>query len=79
MTGDTFGATATYTCDTGFTLNGMASRICQADGSWTDPVPVCEGEDVTFFSLYALSTTHTYEQHTCPSTFVVEELFSRLK
>ena len=41
--GTTFGSTATYTCDTGYTLSGSQSRTCGADGNWTSSVPFCEG------------------------------------
>ena len=39
----TFGSTATYTCDTGYTLSGSQSRTCGADGNWTSSEPFCEG------------------------------------
>ena len=38
----TYLSTATYSCDTGFTLNGVSSRTCQDDGSWSDTTPTCE-------------------------------------
>ena len=41
--GTTFGSTATYTCDTGYTLSGSQTRTCGADGVWTLFTPVCEG------------------------------------
>ncbi|KAM3935389.1 complement component receptor 1-like protein isoform 2-T2 [Leptodactylus fuscus] len=38
-----FGSTVTYTCDPGYRLGSRRNqRICQADGSWTNEVPVCE-------------------------------------
>jgi len=30
----TFGSTASYTCNTGYTVSGAATRTCQADGTW---------------------------------------------
>ena len=39
----TIGNTATYTCDTGYTLSGSQSRTCGADGNWTFSEPLCEG------------------------------------
>ena len=27
---------ATYTCDTGYTLNGGITRTCRSDGEWSD-------------------------------------------
>ena len=35
------GATATYTCTTGFDLVGAGTRTCQADGSWSGAEPAC--------------------------------------
>ena len=41
--GTTFGSTATYTCDTGYTLSGSQTRTCGADGLWTSSEPFCQG------------------------------------
>ena len=41
--GTIFGSTATYTCDTGYTLSGSQTRTCGADGMWTLSEPFCEG------------------------------------
>ena len=36
------GSHAVYTCDKGFTINGLAARECQGDGSgWGQTDPVC--------------------------------------
>ena len=42
--GTIFGSTATYTCDTGYTLSGSQSRNCGADGNWTSSEPFCQGK-----------------------------------
>ncbi|XP_064386228.1 complement receptor type 1-like isoform X2 [Halichondria panicea] len=34
---------ATYTCDTGYTLNGGSTRTCESDGMWSGLAPVCQG------------------------------------
>ena len=34
---------ATYTCDTGYTLNGGTTRTCGSDGVWSGSDPACEG------------------------------------
>ncbi|XP_078588481.1 uncharacterized protein LOC144869249 [Branchiostoma floridae x Branchiostoma japonicum] len=31
----------TFTCNTGYQLNGVSSVTCQADGRWSGPVPTC--------------------------------------
>ncbi len=35
---------ATYTCDTGYTLNGGTTRTCGSGGSWSGSAPNCVGE-----------------------------------
>ncbi len=37
----TFGTTATYGCNPTFTLNGSATRTCQASGTWSGTAPTC--------------------------------------
>ena len=44
--------TATYSCDTGYTLNGVLTRLCGNDGSgWSDQQPSC-GNLSFIFLLY---------------------------
>ncbi|XP_035669063.1 sushi, von Willebrand factor type A, EGF and pentraxin domain-containing protein 1-like [Branchiostoma floridae] len=31
----------TFTCDTGYQLNGVSTLTCQADGTWSGNVPIC--------------------------------------
>ena len=40
--GTTVGETATYTCDTGYTIDGASTNpiTCQTSGSW-ETAPVC--------------------------------------
>ncbi|XP_064386674.1 sushi, von Willebrand factor type A, EGF and pentraxin domain-containing protein 1-like [Halichondria panicea] len=33
---------ATFSCDTGYTLNGGATKICESDGMWSGLDPVCQ-------------------------------------
>jgi len=42
---NTFGAKLRYTCDDGFTLIGLAERVCQGDGYWSGEAPVCHETD----------------------------------
>jgi len=32
-----------FTCDPGYDLIGEESTVCQPDGTWSNPAPVCEG------------------------------------
>ena len=33
---------ATYTCNTGYTLNGGTTRTCGSDGVWSGSTPTCQ-------------------------------------
>ena len=46
------GTVATYSCDTGYTLNGDRVRTCQSDGTWSGSVQTCKSESL-------LQVTHT--------------------
>jgi hypothetical protein len=37
----TFGAVATYGCNLGYSLTGLATRTCQASGTWSGTPPTC--------------------------------------
>ena len=41
--GTTFGQTATYSCNTGYSLVGDKTHTCQAEGNWSGSAPTCEG------------------------------------
>ncbi len=36
---------ATYTCVTGYTLNGGSTRTCGSDGVWSGTTPTCQGKE----------------------------------
>ena len=44
ITGLTAGSTATYTCSTGFILEGSQTRNCQGNGQWSSQAPVCRSK-----------------------------------
>ena len=41
--GTTYGQTATYSCNTGYTLVGGSARTCQSTGVWSGSEPTCQG------------------------------------
>ncbi|XP_019626709.1 PREDICTED: sushi, von Willebrand factor type A, EGF and pentraxin domain-containing protein 1-like [Branchiostoma belcheri] len=52
----------TFTCNTGYALNGVATPTCQADTTWSNPVPTCilgQCSSLTAPANGALSTTAT--------------------
>ena len=44
LTNTTFGSTVTYSCDTGYTLNGGSTRTCQSGRTWSGAAPTCGGK-----------------------------------
>ncbi|XP_053397800.1 neurogenic locus notch homolog protein 1-like isoform X1 [Mercenaria mercenaria] len=39
--GTTYGQTAEYSCNSGYQVNGVSTRTCQADGTWSATDPTC--------------------------------------
>ena len=39
-----FGSTASYSCDRGYNLNGSMSRVCMANGQWSEEDPICQSK-----------------------------------
>ena len=37
------GSIASYTCNPGYQLQGIPTRVCQHGGEWSDEAPVCLG------------------------------------
>ena len=44
VTGTSPGDTATYSCNTGFELEGADTVTCEDDGVWSAEPPACRGE-----------------------------------
>ena len=66
--GTTLGSTATYTCDTGYTLSGSQTRTCQMNETWSLFAPVCEGMVFIHFkfgTLVGMSTVLCITVHFC--------------
>ncbi|KAI8498131.1 hypothetical protein Bbelb_240750 [Branchiostoma belcheri] len=49
----------TFTCNTGYVLNGAAASTCQADGTWSNPVPTCTLSPDTTTTAFATTTNAT--------------------
>ena len=59
--GTTFGQTATYSCNTGYTRVGVSTRTCQSNAVWTGSAPTCQG------MLLLLCMCTTLSKHLVPS------------
>ena len=44
--------TCSFTCNTGYELNGSDTRTCQSDGSWSGSDPVCSRGNKFMYALY---------------------------
>lgn len=83
--GTTFGATATHTCDTGYSLDGDSSRTCQADGSWSGTAPTCNivdcgspGTAPRNGTLDVTSTTYgASATYTCDAGYILDGAATR--
>ena len=45
------GGTATYSCNTGYTLSGSSSRTCQSSGAWSESAPTCQAGELDIFFI----------------------------
>lgn len=48
-TGETYLHNASYVCNAGLQLAGPKTLVCQDNGTWSLPAPVCEGINVRNF------------------------------
>ena len=44
------GLTVTYTCNTGYTLNGSITRTCGENRTWSSTTPTCDGKIIFIHS-----------------------------
>ena len=64
--GDAFanvGDTCTYTCDTGYMLNGMDIRVCQSDSVWNGTDPLCGKGNVNVMFLCFVNYIKPFQFH----------------
>ena len=57
------GTTATYKCDSGYTINGGASLTCQASGKWSAAPPTCVVGELQPVHLHI--TSQMSSMHAC--------------
>ena len=55
-----FGSVANYSCDNGHEIVGPSTRICQANGSWSDTDPLCKGKVEKLDQFYSCDNIVIY-------------------
>ncbi len=57
---------ATYTCVTGYTLNGGSTRTCGSDGVWSESAPTCQRKGYWVSQLFSSwMYTYSHTEITC--------------
>ena len=51
--GTFFGASAQYSCDENYTLEGIGKLMCLENGTWSGSAPVCRGTRFNFMTPYS--------------------------
>ena len=65
VTGLTIGSTVTYSCSTGYTLNGSSTVTCMANRQWSGQGPYCSRKPL-FHRMYvyqAFGCVHVVQQY----------------
>ncbi|HJL19970.1 MAG TPA: hypothetical protein RMH99_30175 [Sandaracinaceae bacterium LLY-WYZ-13_1] len=80
----TYGASASYACDFGYTLSGSATRTCEASGSWSGGAPTCDPVDCGALASpangnvsYAATTFGSTATYSCNSGYTLSGSPSR--
>ena len=55
FTATIFESTATYTCDSGYDLDGAESVTCLASGEWSNTAPACNRKSLQYNIVNELS------------------------
>jgi hypothetical protein len=79
------GGIASYGCELGFGIVGVASRACQGDGTWTDSAPTCAPGDCESLTSPANGTVTTPNgtatgeaaSYACNAGYVLDGVASR--
>ena len=48
-TGTRYQDTVTYTCDEGYTMDGVPTVECSAPGAWSGEPPTCTGKTIIYY------------------------------
>lgn len=54
ISGTTVYSTATYQCDSGYSISGTFTRVCRNNGEWSGTAPTCKRESRQSSSTSAL-------------------------
>ena len=57
------GTMATFSCDSGYSLSGSSSSICQADGTWNPQTPTCGNEMNQYIPSFNVPNLHEKHEH----------------
>ena len=63
--GTTFGRTATYSCNTGYSLVGDSTRMCQTTGVWSRSAPTCQGMLLSYVCMCRARARLRFSQAVC--------------
>ncbi|XP_078578152.1 P-selectin-like [Branchiostoma floridae x Branchiostoma japonicum] len=65
---NSFYHTVTFTCNSGYQLNGATTATCQTDGTWTNAVPTCTPRQCNALAAPANGVLSPAEPHSYPVT-----------
>ena len=51
----TFGSSANYSCNSGYGLVGVNTRLCEENGQWSDSAPSCRSKTHIILQVYIVS------------------------
>ena len=63
ISGTTIGSVASYSCDDGYVIDGLSTRICQDQQTWSGSEPQCRSKHsmtLSFIHLFIYSSIHPF-------------------
>jgi hypothetical protein len=58
--GTLFGATAVYTCNSGYSTKDYYKRTCLSNGTWSSNAPTCKSSSRFFDNIYYFTVLYLY-------------------